>query len=89
MEQKVTLIRIRREDRNVKYVACENDGTPIKGFDKLSDICKHWKQAIKLGYVELVQELDHKPNLERTRDTLKCLKAILKAQKRYQPLLRS
>ncbi len=84
MKQEVTTIRIRRGDGNVRYVACENDGTPIRGFQRLSDIRKHWEQQIKLGYVKLVRELDHKPNLERTKYTIKCLNAILKAYARNQ-----
>ena len=77
MKQEVTIIRIRRGDENVKYVACENNGTPIKGFERLSDIRKHWEQEIKLGHVELVRELDRKPDLKRINHTNKCLKAIL------------
>ncbi len=84
MKQEVTIIRIRRGDGKVRYVACENDGIPIKGFHKLSDIRKYWKQEIKLGYVELVRELDRKPNLEHTKYTIKCLNAILKAYTRIQ-----
>ncbi len=77
MKQEVTIIRIRRGDGNVRYVACENDGTPIKGFEKLSDIRKHWQRDIQLGYVKLVRELDRKPDLKRINHTTKCLKAIL------------
>ena len=49
MKQEVTTIRIRREDGKVRYIACENDGTPIKGFERLSDIRKHWHRDIQLG----------------------------------------
>ena len=84
MKQEVTIIRIRRGDGKVRYVACENDGTPIKGFQRLSDIRKHWEQQIKLGYVELVRELDRKPDLERTRHTIQCLRAILKGYAKNQ-----
>ena len=55
MKQEVTTIRIRRGDGRVRYIACENDGTPIKGFERLSDIRKHWQRDIQLGYVEIVR----------------------------------
>ena len=84
MKQEVTTIRIRRGDGNVRYVACENDGTPIKGFERLSDIRKHWQRDIQLGYVELVREFDRKPDLERTRHTIQCLNAILKRYAKNQ-----
>ena len=82
MKQEVTTIRIRREDGKVRYIACEDDGTPIKGFERLSDIRKHWQRDIQLGYVELVRELDRKPNLECIKYTIKCLNTILKAYSR-------
>lgn len=84
MKQEITTIRIRQGDGKARYIACENDGTPIKGFERLSDIRKHWEQEIKLGYVELVRELDRKPNLKRINHTSKCLKAILEIYARNQ-----
>ncbi len=84
MKQEVTTIRIRRGNGNVKYVACENNGTPIKGFERLSDIRKHWEQEIKLGHVKLVRGLDRKPDLKRINHTRKCLKAILEIYARNQ-----
>lgn len=84
MKKEVTIIRIRRGDGKINYFACDNNGTPIKGFHKLADIRKHWKEQIKLGHVELVRELDCKPELERTRHTIKCLQAILEAYARNQ-----
>lgn len=53
-----TIIRIRRGINGAKYCACDKNGNQIMGFNKLSDIRKHWQKEIKWGYVELVRELD-------------------------------
>ena len=79
MKQEVTIIRIRRGIGEAKYVACEDNGTPIQGFLKLSDIRKHWQRAIKFGDVEFIRELDKTPDLEGIRKTIKELKAIIKS----------
>lgn len=79
MEKEATIIRVRRGHGEARYCACENNGSPIRGFRKLSDIRKHWEKEIRWGHVKLVRELDKKPNLEHLNGTIKALEAILRA----------
>lgn len=79
MQNKKTIIRVRRGIGNTKYCACDNAGNPIRGFNKLSDIRKHWQKEIKWGYVELVRELDKTPDMEALDSIIKSLDTILKS----------
>lgn len=72
-----TTIRIRRGINGAKYCACDKNGSPIRGFNKLSDIRKHWLKEIKWGYVELIRELDKMPDMEAVNETRRMLKTIL------------
>ena len=82
MQTAKTIIRVRRGTGKFKYYACENSGRPIGGFNKLSDIRKHWEKEIKWRYVELVRELDKTPDMGAVNDTIKCLEAILKSYRK-------
>lgn len=76
----VTIIRVRRGiPGKAKYCACDNRGTPIRGFNKLSDVREHWKKEIKWGYVKLVRELDKEPDFTEINETKKMLEEILKS----------
>lgn len=77
MKNNKTIIRVRRGIKT-KYCACDNAGNPIRGFNKLSDIRKHWKKEIKWGYVELIRELDKTPNMTTLNETKRMLETILK-----------
>lgn len=79
MERTKTIIRVRRGIGNARYCACDNAGNPIRGFNKLSDIRKHWQKEIKWGYVELVRELDKTPDMETVNETKQMLETILKS----------
>lgn len=81
MKHKKTIIRVRRGTKT-RYCACDNAGNPIQGFNKLSDIRKHWKKEIKWGYVELVLELDKTPDMQAVNETKRMLEAILKSYAR-------
>lgn len=79
-ERKPTIIRIRRGiPGRAKYCACSDDGTPIRGFDRLSQVRKYWEKEIKWGYVQLVRELDKEPNMEKVNKTIKAIEILLKA----------
>lgn len=78
MENRKTIIRIRRGINGIRYCACDKNGNPIRGFNKLSDIRKHWQKEIKWGYVELIRELDKTPDMEAVNKTIKCLETILR-----------
>ncbi len=79
MNDKPKIIRVRRGiEGRTRYCACEDNGTPILGFNKLSDIRKHWKQEINYGYIVLIRELDKQPNMQILEDTIKCLEEIIK-----------
>lgn len=78
MREKTT-IRIRRGIGDTRYCACDTDGNPIMGFNRLSDICKRWKREIQWGHVVLVRELDRFPDLESLNHTISCLEKILRA----------
>lgn len=79
MEKEKTIIRVRRGINGARYCACDKNGNPIRGFNKLSDIHKHWQKEIKWGYVELVRELDKKPDMEAVNETKRMLETILMA----------
>lgn len=78
MQTNKTIIRVRRGTKT-RYFACDSAGNPIQGFNKLSDVRKHWQKEIKWGYVELVRELDKKPDMETVNRTHKMLEEILMA----------
>lgn len=79
-EKQKTIIRVRRGlSGGAKYCACDKNGNPIMGFDKLSDARKHWQKEIRWGYVELVRELDKAPDMETANETIKCLEIILRS----------
>lgn len=78
MNHEKTIIRVRKGIKT-RYCACDNAGNPIRGFNKLSDIRKHWKKEIKWGYVELVRELDKTPDMEAVNETKRMLETILKS----------
>lgn len=77
--KETTIIRIRRGIGNTRYCACDNNGGLIMGFNRLSDIRKHWRREIQWGHVVLVRELDQVPDLETINHTISCLEKILKA----------
>lgn len=78
MQTTKTIIIVRRSIKT-RYCACDNAGNPIQGFNKLSDVRKHWQKEIKWGYVELVRELDKMPDMETVNETQKMLETILRA----------
>ena len=75
------IIRVRRGAGQARYCACDNAGNPIKGFDKLLDIRRYWKKEIKQGYIELVRELDKKPEMGAINDIIKSIETILKSSR--------
>lgn len=79
MENKKTIIRVRRGIGDARYCACDDKGNPIRGFNKLSDVRQHWIKEIKWGYVELIRELDKTPDMTTVNDISKMLKTILTA----------
>jgi len=76
MNNEKTIIRVRRGINGIKYCACDKNGNPIMGFNKLSDIRKRWKKEIQWGYVELVRELGRTPDMEAVNSIIKCLERI-------------
>lgn len=78
MERGKTIIGVRRGIKT-RYCACDNSGNPIRGFNKLSDIRRHWQKEIKLGYVELIRELDKTPDMQAVNETKRMLETILKS----------
>lgn len=75
-----TVIRVRRGiEGGFRYCACTDNGDPIQGFSRLSDIRKYWKREIQMGYVVLVRELGKKPDMQRVEETIKCLEVILRS----------
>lgn len=77
MEREKNIICVRRGINGTKYCACDKNGNPIRGFDKLSDVRKHWQKEINWGYVELVRELNKFPDTKAINSTIKCLEKIL------------
>lgn len=79
MEQKQTIIRVRKGLNGFKYSACDNQGNFIGNFEKLADIRKHWNKEIKWGQVELVRELDQMPDMTTIEETQKNIQRLLRA----------
>ena len=79
MEQKQTIIRVRKGLNGFKYSACDSNGYFIGNFEKLADVRKHWKNEIKWGQVELVRELDKMPDMTKIEETKKNIEKILRA----------
>lgn len=79
MENKKTIIRVRRGIGDARYCACDDKGNPIRGFKKLSDVRQHWLKEIKWGYVELIRELDKTPDMDAINNTSKSIRKILAA----------
>ncbi len=74
------IIKIRRGiPGRAKYCACYDDGTPLKAFDRLGDVRKHWSRSIKAGQIQLVRELDKQPNMEAVKENIKMIDAILRS----------
>ena len=78
MEEEKTIIRIRRGIHGFKYSVCDKNGYFIGNCEKLADVRKHWLEEIKLGYVELVRELDKMPDMSLTEKTIENLNKLLK-----------
>lgn len=64
MKEEKTIILVRKGINGFKYSACDKNGYFLNNFNKLSDIRKYWEIEIKLGYIEIVRELNKKPNGE-------------------------
>lgn len=80
MNNEKTIIRVRRGiSGGTKYCACDKSGNPIRGFNKLADVRKHWLKEIKWGYVELVRELDKTPDMEVVNETKRMIETILRS----------
>lgn len=79
MNNEKNIIRVRRGINGVKYCACDKNGSPIRGFNKLSDVRKHWLKEIQWGYVELIRELDKTPDMKAVNETKRMIEAILKS----------
>ena len=73
MNQKQTIIRVRRGMNGFKYAACDNCGHFIGNFRKLSDVRKHWNYEIKHGYIVLIRELDKLPDMSKWEEEKKAL----------------
>ena len=82
MENKTTIIRVRKGLNGFKYSACDSKGYFLGNFEKLADIRKHWKNEIKQGQVELIRELDQLPDMTKIESTLKNIDNILRAYAR-------
>jgi len=77
MENKTTIIRVRKGLNGFKYSACDENGYFIMNFEKLADVRKHWKRAIKSGKITLVRELDKMPDMALIKATKKHIENIL------------
>lgn len=78
MNTEKTIIRVRRGIKGVKYCACDKNGNPIRGFNKLSDVRKYWKKEIQWGHIELIRELDKTPDMDAINETIRRIEKILK-----------
>ena len=76
MNEKQTIIRVRRGMNGFKYAACDNGGYFIGNFERLADVRKHWNYEIKLGYIVLVRELDKLPDMSKYEDERKVLNKL-------------
>lgn len=80
--KKITVIKVRRGiPGKAKYCACSEDGTPIRGFNRLADVRHHWEKEIEWGSVQLVRELDKTPNTRKINAMISALDAILKNER--------
>lgn len=81
--RKKTVIRLRRgTPGQARYVACDDGGNPIKGFNKISEARQNWRKEIQWGCVELVRELDQFPDMDTVNKTIAAIDGILKAYAR-------
>ena len=78
MDEKTTIIRVRKGINGFKYSACDSNGYFIGNFEKLSDVRKHWRRSIKSGKVTLIRELDKMPDMALIDATKKQNENILK-----------
>lgn len=62
MDNKPTIIKVRRGLGNFPYSACTKNGHFIGNFNKLSEIRKYWLWEIKHGHIVLQRELDKYPD---------------------------
>jgi len=60
-------LRIRKapEGSDCKYIACDQDGLPIQGYNKISDITARYKNELKNGSIEIIRELDLEPDFQK------------------------
>lgn len=61
MDNKPTIIKVRRGLGNFPYSACTKMVILLK-FNKLSEIRKYWSWEIKHGHIVLQRELDKYPD---------------------------
>lgn len=78
MENKTTIICVRKGLNGFKYSACDENGYFIMNFEKLADVRKHWQRAIKSGKITLVRELNKMPDMTLIEATKKNIESILK-----------
>lgn len=78
MENKTTIIRVRKGLNGFKYSACDENGYFIANFEKLADVRKYWRRPIKSGKITLVRELDKVPDMTLIEATKKNIESILK-----------
>lgn len=76
-DPKVILVRLGIPNK-CKYCACDHNSNPIRGFDRLGDVRKHWKKEIKLGRVQIVREMDKTPDFTTINETAEMFKQILR-----------
>ena len=79
MNTNPTIIRVRRGINGFKYSACDVNGYFIGNFRKLADVRKHWRAEIRRGQVQLIRELDQKPDISKLEETKKNIEKLLKA----------
>ena len=79
MNTKPTIIKVRRGINGFRYSACNVNGYFIGNFEKLSDVRKHWRVEIRRGQVQLIRELDQKPDISKLEETKKNIEKLLKA----------
>lgn len=79
MTKEITIIRIRKGINGFRYSACDNDGFWIGNFDRLSEVRNYWKREIRWGLVQLIRELDKRPDMSRQERLKKETEGLLKA----------
>lgn len=73
------IIKVRKGTQGkLKYYACRDNGRPLKGFERLSDVRNWFYAEIKLGLVCLVRELDQAPDFSKIKNDIEVLEAFLK-----------